>query len=135
MQVWEKSGGRCLGWKAESAGGHGRRGMGSSVRAACHILQQLLVPPTLCSHPLPRPATPTPETTDKSCANFYVSSSLNDSTITGYFDTNFPSGKIRMTSLNLNRTNGPGSLLCIVMVSGTCSSYTGLCNGHDGSCL
>lgn len=90
---------------------------------------------TLCSHKCPHPPTPPPPTTDKNCANRYVSSSLNGSTITGYFDTDFATGKVRMTPLNLNRTNGPGSLLCIVMVSGTCASYTGLCNAHDGSCL
>ena len=71
---------------------------------------------------------------DTTCAPHFVGATLNGKKRTAYFDTGFPTGKIRITPLNLNQTTATNSVLCITMADTGCDNYMSLCNNHDGTC-
>ncbi len=52
------------------------------------------------------------------CSTQFIGATLNGVKKTAYFDTNFATGKIRITPLNLNQAQATGSTLCIQMKNG-----------------
>ncbi|GAX78627.1 hypothetical protein CEUSTIGMA_g6066.t1, partial [Chlamydomonas eustigma] len=69
------------------------------------------------------------------CAPQFLSATLNGRKVTTYFDTEFPTGRIRVTPLNLNVSRASGAQLCVQMKNGGCDSYSSLCANGDGTCM
>jgi hypothetical protein len=83
-----------------------------------------------CPNLDPRPPTP-----DLACEDNFLGATLNGTTRTAYFDDEFATGKIRVTSLNLDASEAPGSKLCFRMkLAPTCNTFATLCEQGDGSC-
>eukprot|EP00955_Chlamydomonas_euryale_P114244 366261-Chlamydomonas_euryale.AAC.1 len=74
----------------------------------------------------------------KDCKPQYDAAYLNGTWRTSYFDTEFATGKIRVTALNLPPTTAPGSEICFRFDYGpmgsTCNTFQNTCEAGDGSC-
>eukprot|EP00195_Chlamydomonas_chlamydogama_P007818 CAMPEP_0202893022 /NCGR_PEP_ID=MMETSP1392-20130828/2675_1 /ASSEMBLY_ACC=CAM_ASM_000868 /TAXON_ID=225041 /ORGANISM="Chlamydomonas chlamydogama, Strain SAG 11-48b" /LENGTH=224 /DNA_ID=CAMNT_0049577201 /DNA_START=246 /DNA_END=916 /DNA_ORIENTATION=- len=70
----------------------------------------------------------------KACEPFFISASVAGFQRTTYFDTQFPTGKIRITNLNMDQFTADRALIVLRMSRNGCNTAATLCQNGDGSC-
>eukprot|EP00955_Chlamydomonas_euryale_P077911 363049-Chlamydomonas_euryale.AAC.35 len=70
------------------------------------------------------------------CAQYFRGATVNGERRTAYFDTNFATGKIRITPIKLAPGQVDGSIvvLTVANVANSCDSVATLCENQDGTC-
>ncbi|KAG2489104.1 hypothetical protein HYH03_012330 [Edaphochlamys debaryana] len=72
---------------------------------------------------------------EETCKSDYINAAVNGVFQNSYFDTDFPTGKIRVTPLRMNVNTATNSTICLRMrANSTCASYSGLCGNSNGMC-
>eukprot|EP00198_Chlamydomonas_reinhardtii_P007444 XP_001696781.1 predicted protein [Chlamydomonas reinhardtii] len=72
---------------------------------------------------------------EKSCSTQYLGSWVNGVKRNSYFDTDFATGKIRVTPLGMTADSAANTTICLRFQPGaTCGSYPALCGNTAGMC-